>query len=141
MTTKFHSESNEGQKMTDSEFLAIGSITDSYRAHDVGDIDLVVPEFTDNRIYTAAVSLEAYEKLAEATGKPIDLKLSPHASDLNLTGGYNPEDGRWYFFHCFCGSHWFSAIKPMTFQQIVDEVARTRGSTAPNSKSRLLNPS
>ena len=43
-------------------FLVIGSVADPHRAREAGDIDLVVPEFTDDRMYTSAVDLEPYEK-------------------------------------------------------------------------------
>jgi hypothetical protein len=103
------------------QFLVIGSVTNPHRVGDVGDLDLVVPEFTDNRVYTAAVSLEPYEKLAEATGKPIDLKFSTRPSELNLLGWYEP-GGRWQFSWTFCGKDWFTHMKSMTFGEIVDAV-------------------
>jgi hypothetical protein len=119
--------------MTAFDFLVFGSVTDSSRAYDVGDIDLVVPEFTDE--YTERrVSLEPYEKLAEATGKPIDLFFTTY-SDFNVTGWYEPAGGRWQFRQAFCGKNFFSPLEPMTFQQIVDEVARTRGSRVVHPKN------
>jgi hypothetical protein len=116
-------------------FLALGSVTNSSRAYDVGDIDLIVPEFTDDRMYTHRVDLEIYEKLAEATGKPIDLFFTTHDDGFfNLAGWYRP-GGRWQFRMAFCGCDFFLSLKPMTFQQIVDEVARTQGSRVVHPKN------
>ena len=110
--------------MTNETFLVIGSVTDPYRVREVGDIDLVVPECTDDRAYTTPFTLEPYERLAEATGKPIDLKFTTNSSDLNLTGLYEP-GGRWQFIWLFCGNHWFSNLHVMTFDEVVGAVRRS----------------
>ena len=44
-------------------FLVIGSVADPHRAREAGDIDLVVPEFTDDRMYTSAVDLSPTRRL------------------------------------------------------------------------------
>jgi hypothetical protein len=81
------------------------------------DIDLVVPEFTDERMYSAEVGLETYERLGSATGKPIDLFFTTDPSTFNLAGWY--EHGRWRFRQAFCGKGFFDGLTPMTFEQIV----------------------
>jgi predicted nucleotidyltransferase len=73
----------------DERFLVFGSVAEGPRK-DVGDIDLVVPEFADDRMYGAQVCLERYERLAEATGKPIDLFFTAYPEDFNLAAVYTP---------------------------------------------------
>jgi hypothetical protein len=85
---------NRRPVMTEEEpFLVFGSVVEGPRK-DVDDIDLVVPEFTDDRLYSAQVCLERYERLAEATGKPIDLFFTTYPEDFNLAAVYVP------------GQHW-----------------------------------
>ena len=73
----------------DDQFLVFGSVVEGPRKNP-DDIDLVVPEFTDNRMYSAKVCLDRYERLAEATGKPIDLFFTAYPEDFNLAAVYTP---------------------------------------------------
>ena len=92
-------------------------------------VQLVVPEFDDEHFfYTATVTLERYEQLAHATGKPIDLFFGTRNDDFNLAGWYEP-GGVWRFSQAFCGRGFFLGLKPMSFEQIV-EALRVAGATS-----------
>jgi hypothetical protein len=114
------------------QFLVFGSVVEGSRK-DPDDIDLVVPEFTDKRMYSARVCLERYERLAAATGKPIDLFFTTYPEDYNLAAVYAPRY-RWRFRQAFCGKGFFNAVRPMTFQQIVNEVEARRHADATPDK-------
>ena len=117
----------------DEPFLVFGSVAEGPRKN-VGDIDLVVPEFTDDRMYSAQVCLKRYERLAEATGKPIDLFFTTYPEDFNLAAVYAPGQG-WRFRQAFCGKGFFDAVRPMAFAQIVSEVAaRQQADTIPDKE-------
>jgi predicted nucleotidyltransferase len=105
-----------------TKFLVYGSVTEPRRAWDVGDIDLIV--VCDD---PTTIDLEIYEKLAEATGKPIDLVFETGDENFKTLGWYEPGK-RWIFRRVFCVDDVLSEAKPMTFQQIVDNVAITRES-------------
>jgi hypothetical protein len=79
----------------DEEFLVFGSVADPNRSGDVGDIDLVLPLFNDDRRFDIMANLGAYEKLAAATGKPIDLFLTTWPNAINIVGWFDPKLGRW----------------------------------------------
>jgi hypothetical protein len=67
------------QRRRDAEmpFLVFGSLVNPSRTS-VKDIDLVVPEFMDaRRIWVSYVALDVYERLATATGVPVELWLTP----------------------------------------------------------------
>jgi hypothetical protein len=122
----------------DKEFLVFGSVVLTTPTRPPNDIDLVIPEFVEvedtpdgqpGRFYTATIDLERYEKLAAATGKPIDLFFSRFESDFNLAGWYEP-GGRWKFRQAFCGKWFFEGLVPMTFEQIVDAVLAAAGAYA-----------
>jgi hypothetical protein len=71
------------------------------------DIDMMVPEFLDDRMYVSAVTLEPYECIARAWDKPIDLKFTSHPEDFNVMGWFDPKVGRWQFSMAFCGKYFF----------------------------------
>jgi hypothetical protein len=71
------------------------------------DIDMIVPEFTDERMYEAPVSLEPYEQIAHHQGKPIDLFFTAYESQFNLAGWFDPKNGKWLFRMAFCGRDFF----------------------------------
>jgi len=60
------------------------------------DVDMVVPEFTDERMYKSVVTLERYENIARALGKPVDLFFS-RDEGFNLAGWFDPKIGQWEF--------------------------------------------
>jgi hypothetical protein len=82
-------------------------------------ISLVVPEFTDDRVYGAEVELARYERLAHATGKAIDLFFDTRNDDHNAAGRYEP-GGVWKFSMPFCGRDFFLCLTLMSFEQRVD---------------------
>jgi hypothetical protein len=77
--------------MTRDCLIAFGSVL--MKGHAAHDIDLVLPEFNDDdHISEEAVSLDRYEALAHATGKPIDLFFTAEPSRFNVAGYYDPAD-------------------------------------------------
>jgi hypothetical protein len=104
--------------MTPHTYLVFGSVL---KRPEPKDIDLVVPEFTDDRMYGAEIELEPYERLANATGKPIDLFFTTQTSAFNLAGWYQP-GGPWKFRQAFCGEGFFDLVTTMTFEQVVEAV-------------------
>jgi hypothetical protein len=106
-------------KTPSAEFLVFGSVAYLFRNHTPNDIDLVVPEFDDKDLfYSATVTLGKYERLANATGKPIDLFFSAYNDNFNLAGWYAP-GGQWQFRQAFCGKYFFDGLIPMTFKEVV----------------------
>jgi len=71
------------------------------------DVDMVVPEFTDERMYKSVVTLERYENIARALGKPVDLFFS-RDEGFNLAGWFDPKIGQWEFRMAFCGRGFFA---------------------------------
>jgi hypothetical protein len=67
------------------------------------------------------VFLADYERIAQATGKPIDLFLSPCPGGFSFAGWYNPkEQGRgWIFEYRFTSKWWFESLKPMTADELI----------------------
>jgi hypothetical protein len=111
-------------KTPNAEFLVFGSVANPWRSHTPNDIDLVVPEFNDKDLfYSATVTLGQYERLAYATGKPIDLFFSPYNDDFNLAGWYEP-GGQWQFRQAFCGKYFFHSLTLMTFEEVVEAAAK-----------------
>jgi hypothetical protein len=108
-----------------AEFLVFGSVAYLFRNYTPNDIDLVVPEFTDDT--AGSFELERYEKLANATGKPIDLFFTTYNGDFNVAGWYE-SGGRWQFRYAFCGKYFFDGLTPMTFEKVV-EAAKAKEST------------
>lgn len=111
----------------DDKLSVFGSVTNPNRGGDVGDIDLILPEFYDARDDDILACLGVYEELSAATGKLIELFVVTWADALGIAAWYHPSIGRWNFRRVFTGEDFFRNRRVMTFRQLVDEVARTAG--------------
>jgi hypothetical protein len=100
-----------------TEFLVFGSVAHPRGGYTPKDIDLVVPEFTEDK--PASIELERYEQLAHTTGKSVDLFLTAYSDNFNVAGWYEP-GGRWQFRQAFCGKYFFDGLIPMTFEEVVE---------------------
>jgi hypothetical protein len=97
--------------------IVFGSVlTRGFNAH---DIDMVVPEFTDRRMYDDDIDLALYEKIAHATNKPIDLFFTAAREAFNVAGYYDPTERRWLFRMAFCGKHFFDACREISYDKLI----------------------
>jgi hypothetical protein len=89
------------------KLLVFGSVLT--RGSAAGDIDILVAEFMDERMYEAVVDLRVYEYVAHATGKPVDVFFSRYRDDFNIAGFYDPAERErgWRITSRFCGKYFF----------------------------------
>jgi hypothetical protein len=74
------------------EMIALGSfLKNPPRAN---DIELIVVEFTDERLYSVQVRLEPYWRIARLYGRSGDLFFGTREVDFNLA---DPATERWCF--------------------------------------------
>ena len=110
--------------MSSDTFLVFGSIL--RKGINAGDIDLVIPEFADDRMYSARVSLDRYEQLSRETGKPIDLFFTTHEGRFNVAGRYDPKLQSWEFRMAFCGKDFFADVKSISRSKLTTAAGRNR---------------
>jgi len=123
-----------------TKFLLFGGASSEKDWAEVSEIDLVVAEFDGAGFYDAAVTLDVYEKLAAATGKPVDLFFSMIDEGFTIAGWYDPKVRRWEFRNAFCGKGFFDGLKAATFRELVSRSAAGRSdlAAASHEPSRFL---
>ena len=85
----------------------------------------MIPEFADDRMYSAGVSLDRYEQLSRETGKPIDLFFTTYDHGrFNVAGRYNPKLRSWEFRMAFCGKDFFVGVEPVDRSELTRAAGR-----------------
>ena len=87
------------------------------------DIDLLLPEFADDRMFADTVTLAVYERLSIATGKPVDLLFTGIVGEMNVSGTYSVAEG-WRFCMLFVAANHLADLREMTFADVVRAAAR-----------------
>jgi hypothetical protein len=108
------------EKRRDAEisFLVFGSLLSDQPA--IKDIDLFVPEFTDERRFVSFVDLGPYERLSRAAGAPVEVFFGIlRPNEPVMIGWYRPPRPWRMCWSVFERVYFPHGLQRMTFAEIV----------------------